>query len=98
MIPYVAAYMAALHALRTGEWQVVTRPSRDPAGRPTWVTAATVRSHPRSTLTADARRQGESLTRCCETAGLRQTATLLRRWLAKVLMLLAPTPAREVAS
>lgn len=98
MIAYAAAHMAALHAMKIGGWQVVTTAGRDPAGHPTWLTAATLRCHPRSTVTAEARLQGESLARCCETAGLRETAALLRRAIGNALTLVTPMPAREVAS
>jgi|JI10StandDraft_1071094.scaffolds.fasta_scaffold150286_2 hypothetical protein len=96
MIAYAAAHMAALHAMKIGGWQVVTTPSHDPAGRPNWVTAATLRSHPRSTVTADARLQGEALARCCEAVGLKETASLLRREMEKVLG--APTLAPPTAA
>jgi hypothetical protein len=98
MIAYAAAHMAALHAMKIGGWQVVTTAGRDPASRQTWFTAATLRSHPRWTVTAEARLQGESLARCCESAGLRETAVLLRRAIEKAMTLLTPMPAREVAS
>jgi hypothetical protein len=98
MIAYAAAHMAALHAMKIGGWQVVTTAGRDPAGRQTWFTAATLRSHPRSTVTAEARLQGESLARCCESAGLKETAVLLRSAIEKAMTLVTPMPAREVAS
>ena len=63
------------------------------------VTAATLRGYPGSTVTAEARLQGEALALCCEKAGLRETATLLRGEMVKALG--APTmppPSREVAA
>jgi hypothetical protein len=98
MIAYAAAHMAALHAMKIGGWQVVTTAGRDPAGHPKWLTAATLRSHPRSTVIAEAPLRGESRARCCDTAGLRETAALLRRAIGEALTFLTPTPAREVAS
>lgn len=99
MIAYTAAYMAAINALDIGGWMVVTAPGRDPAERPVWVTAATLRGYPGSTVSAEARLQGEALALCCEKAGLRETATLLRGEMVKAFG--APTlppPSREVAA
>ena len=99
MIAYAAAYMAAMNALDLGGWMVVTAPGRDPADRPVWVTAATLRGYPGSTVTGTDRLQGEALALCCEKAGLRETATLLRGEMVKALG--APTmppPSREVAA
>lgn len=89
MIAYTAAYMAAINALDIGGWMVVTAPGRDPENRPEWVTAATLRGYPGSTVTGAATLQGEALARCCEKAGLKETASLLRQEMAK--MLDAPT-------
>ncbi len=84
MIAYAAAYMAAINALDIGGWMVVTAPGRDPTDRPVWITAATLRGYAGSTVTGTARLQGEALARCCEAAGLKETATLLRREMEKV--------------